>query len=77
MAAEVPFCRDCRYFTGGLARVYCDHPSNGRDPVTGRVNLEYAPHARSGKGDCGPDGKMFTPWPAPKTFWQWLFGKSP
>jgi hypothetical protein len=67
-------CKDCRYLTGGIAIVSCNHPSNGTDPLTGNAEWDHAPTMRKGGGRCGPAGKLFTPYPPRRTFVQWLCG---
>ena len=52
---EINYCVNCRYNNHTL---WCHHPSNGINVVTGTVKPTYASWSRDNGGRCA-DGKLF------------------
>lgn len=49
-------CKDCKYC---IRNMWCKHPSNGTDHVTGGIRARFAVINRKPQGNCKEQGLLF------------------
>jgi hypothetical protein len=57
------FCKDCKFKGSGYAYMWCQHPNNGTNLVSGESNLVPAITNRESKFLCGKEARWFEPKP--------------